>query len=96
MKPDFSRAYAPPDYTTARAKDGVFAIQAQAVSKANEGQQKTALDFIINEICRTYDLSYRPEEKGGERETAFAEGRRFVGLEIVKIIRSSFDALTKK
>ena len=74
----------------------MFAIQAQAAAKANEGQQKIAIDFIINEICRTYDLSFRPEDKGGERETAFAEGRRFVGLEIVKIVRNSFDALTKK
>ena len=95
-KPDLSRAYAPPDYTTEKAKGGVFAIQAMATGKANEGQQKIALDFIINEICRTYDLSFRPEEKGGERETAFAEGRRFAGLLIEKIVRNSFDALTKK
>jgi hypothetical protein len=58
-----------------------YAIKALATGTANEGQQKRALDWIINTLCATYDLSYRP---GSDRDTAFAEGKRHVGLQIVK------------
>lgn len=94
-KPDPARAFALPDYSTERGKAAVFALQAMAKGHANEGQQKIALDYLINEVCRTYDVSFRPDDKGGERETAFAEGRRFVGMQIEKIIRNPFDKLTK-
>lgn len=62
-----------------------MAIKAVASGTANAGQQKRALDWIINAVCATYDLSFRPGESG-DRETAFAEGKRHVGLQIVKHI----------
>ena len=62
------------------------AIKALQAGNANEGQQQRALAWIINTLCGTYDLSFRPGE-GGERETAFAEGKRFVGLQIVKQLK---------
>lgn len=96
MKPDRNRAFAPPDYATERGKAGVFAIQAMANGQANEGQQKIALDWIINDLCRTHDLSFRPDDIGGERETAFAEGRRFTGLQLARIVKTPFDQLTGK
>lgn len=95
-KPDRSRAFAPPDYSTAKGKAGVFAIQAMSHGEANQGQQKIALDFLIHELCRTYDFSFRPDDKGGERETALAEGRRFVGIQLERIIRNPYDELTGK
>lgn len=66
-------------------KTDVYAIQALAMGNANDLQQKRALDFIIG-LCGTYDLSYRPGGQEGDRDTAFAEGKRFVGLQIVKLI----------
>jgi hypothetical protein len=60
-----------------------YAIKALAAGKASEGQQKRALEWIINTLCGTYDLSFRPGPEG-DRDTAFAEGRRSVGLQLVK------------
>jgi hypothetical protein len=50
---------------------------------ANAGQQHRALQWIIEAPCGTYDLSYRAGA-GVERDTAFAEGKRFVGQQIAK------------
>jgi hypothetical protein len=61
-----------------------YAIKALAAGVANEGQQKRALDWIINTLCATYDLSYRPES---DRDTAFAEGKRHIGLQLVKQVK---------
>jgi hypothetical protein len=64
----------------------VMACKAVAAGTANEGQQKRFMQFVINNVCRTYDLSYRPGDDGS-RDTAFAEGKRFVGLQLVKFIK---------
>lgn len=60
------------------------AFQALQRGTASSDQQKRALDWLVKKCCATYDLSYRPGLEG-ERETAFAEGKRFVGLAIVKL-----------
>lgn len=65
-----------------------YAIQALANGNANDGQQQRAIAFIVNVLCGTYDLSYRPGELAGERDTAFAEGRRFVGLQLVRLMKT--------
>ena len=62
------------------------AIKSLATGTANDAQQKRALDWIVRVVCRTYDHSYRPGE-AGNRDTAYAEGMRKPGLEIVKQIR---------
>lgn len=72
-----------------------MAFKALATGTANEGQQKTALDWLINIAAGTYELSYRSDTDGGERETAFAEGRRFVGLQAVKMINMPADLVAK-
>ena len=95
-KPDLTRAFAPPDFSGERGRAAIHAIQALATGKASEAQQETALDFIIHDICRTYDCSFRPDDKGGERDTSFAEGRRFAGLQIERVIRNSYDKLVLK
>ena len=68
-------------------KDVLMAVRAVASGKANEGQQKTAFDWIINHASGYYDLSYRPDGMGGARATDFHEGRRFCGAQIVKMLR---------
>lgn len=73
-------AFAPPDYDAA----DVTAIQQLEQGTANAEMQKRALDWIIRQACRTYDVSYRP---GDTHETAFHEGRRFVGNEVIKMLK---------
>lgn len=60
------------------------AIKGLAAGTASPEQQQRALKWIIEQACATYDLSYRPDS---DRETAFAEGRRFVGLQLVKALK---------
>lgn len=70
------------DYT----KADVLAIRALQSGTANEVQQQRALDLIIRGLAGTYELSFRSDADGGDRDTAFAEGRRHVGLALVKML----------
>lgn len=63
-----------------------MALKNVAAGTASEHQQVTSMKWIIETLCGTYDLSYRPES---DRDTAFAEGRRFVGLQIVKELNTN-------
>lgn len=74
--------YAPVRYEKADA----MALQALEMGTATEEQQKRALKFIIEKVARTYDVSFCPGPEG-DRETAMAEGRRFVGLQLITILR---------
>lgn len=65
-------------------KKHVGAIQAIARGDASDHQQRLFMDYLINELCVTYDLSFRPDSI---RDTDFAEGRRFVGLQLVKMTK---------
>lgn len=69
------------------------AFIALAQGSATPEQQKRALDWIIRGAAGTYDLSYRPDS---ERATAFAEGKRFVGLQVVKLTQTSTLAAVEK
>lgn len=62
----------------------VSAIKALANGTATPDQQQRALKWIIENVCATYDLSYRPNS---ERDTAFAEGKRHCGLQVVKMLK---------
>lgn len=71
----------PPAYEIADAS----AFQALTRGDASPDQQKRVVKWLVHEAARTYDMSFRPGP-GGERDTAFAEGRRFVGLQVVKMV----------
>jgi hypothetical protein len=60
------------------------ALQATAHGRASPEQQQRAVKYIVNVLAATYDGSFRPGPDG-DRVTAFAEGRRMVGLQIVKL-----------
>lgn len=81
MKPR-DRAWLPATYTV----HDVTALQALSRGEAQPHEQKRVLDWIINNCAGTYDLSFRSDSDGGDRETAFAEGRRFVGMQVVKMV----------
>jgi len=63
-------------------KADAAAIQAMKRGEATPDQQERAMNFILNDICGRFDMSYRPDS---ERDTAFAEGKRHVANQIVKL-----------
>jgi len=79
----------PPDHDDAT----VYAVRALAEGLANDSQQKLAwryLMYVTGASEEFADLSYRPDTEGGSRDTAFAEGKRFVGMMIRKLLRGEF------
>lgn len=79
-----SRAFLPVEYDKSDWT-AIQAIRDLAAGKATEDQQRAAWAFIVQRIAAADDLSFRPDEAGGERDTAFHEGRRFVGLQMRKL-----------
>lgn len=77
------RAWLPPDYTV----QDIGALKALAQGIASEGQQKRALRWILDKACGRLDgTPFRSDADGGERETSFDLGRRFVADQIVKMV----------
>lgn len=72
----------PPEYELA----DINAFKGLQAGTATPEQQMRALKWIIENACATYELSYRPTS---DRDTSFAEGRRFVGLQVVKLLKLS-------
>lgn len=66
------------------------ALQAVAKGVANEGQQRRALSWIVEVCADTYGLSYRGDKT---HDTSFAEGKRAVGLQIVKLTKINLGPL---
>lgn len=82
----------PPAYEIADAA----ALQAVALGRASEEQQRRAYRYIVEAIAGTYDQSYRPTGVNSYSDTVFAEGRRFVGLQMVKFAKLNLDKLRGK
>lgn len=59
------------------------ALQALHRGEATDHQQQRALKFVIEVLCGTYDLAYRP---ASARDTDFALGKAHVGQQIVKLL----------
>lgn len=75
----------PPDWD----EPVVYAVRAFADGKASETQQRTAWDWLMYLTAASEefaDLSFRPGEEG-RRATDFAEGKRFVGQQVRKMLR---------
>lgn len=60
-----------------------IALRAVAEGKATPEQQIAALEWIVYQNCRAYDVSFRLGSADG---TAFAEGRRFPALQIIRLL----------
>lgn len=73
-----------------------FAIKAMARGEATAEQQKTAWDFILRRACRIDELSFVVDAHGGERASAFVEGRRAVGIALRTIAELPSDKLREK
>jgi hypothetical protein len=90
-KPSGIEPWTPPEYDDLT----VIAIKAVANGTASDDQQRRAMRFIVEQVCATYDLSFRPGGLEGARATDFAEGRRFTGTQIVKLINLPLNAIRK-
>jgi len=81
--------YRPKDAPEAPTCDPADAAAIQALHRgsATADQQKRALTWIIEKGAATYATSYRRGGPEGDRDTVFAEGRRFVGNLIVGVLK---------
>ncbi len=64
-------------------KHEVAAIQAVHAGKATEDQQKAAMKYIIEGLGMVGQPVWFPDE----RETSYANGRQYVGLQLIKLIK---------
>jgi hypothetical protein len=72
----------------------VASIKMVAAGEATPDQQRRAIEAIIGRIACADEQSWRADDHGGARETDFSEGKRFVGLQLRKLIATSLDILT--
>lgn len=71
----------------------VYAVRAVEQGIANAAQQQIFWRYLMYVTAASEefaDVSYRPDDKGGERNTVFAEGKRFVGLMIRRLFNPKF------
>lgn len=76
----------PPDHTD----DVVMAVRAIFEGKANAAQQQTFWRYLMYATAASeefQDMSFRPTDKGGTDAMIFAEGKRFIGLMLRKLLR---------
>lgn len=76
------------------AQREALAIRALDAGNASEAQQNIALHWIMRLAAGVDEVSYRPGADG-DRETAFAEGRRFVGIQIRHILAMTGEELER-
>ena len=74
-----SLPYAPAEYEAQH----VSAVQLLEQGECPPHLQKEFLRWLVEDVCRTYDMSYRVES----HDTAFAEGRRFPGNQVIKMLK---------
>lgn len=70
----------------------IEAIKAVAAGNASESQQKRAMAWIVQKAALTYDETFA---MGLPDVTANLQGRRNVGLQIVKLINMPAEAVDK-
>ena len=70
----------------------VTALQALERGEASPDQQKRGLAWIINKACLTYESTYSPVSS---HDGSFAQGRRFSGLQIIKMLKVNATAIAR-
>jgi len=79
--------YAPTEYEPRH----VSAVQLLERGECPPHLQQEFLRWLIEDVCRTYDMSFR----SNPYQTAFAEGRRFSGNQVVKMMKIDASKLTR-
>lgn len=90
-KPSASAPWLPVKYR----KADVAALQAMWRGEATPDQQTRAMEYIVGKVSDRNGMSFRPGGAEGARETDFAEGRRFVGNQILKLINIPLSKLNE-
>jgi len=81
----------PVEFQSARLKKSeVYAIKNLYDGKASEYEQRLALTVIVNKLSRTHDVLYIPDRP---EASAFLNGRAFVGMEILKLLKQPIGKL---
>lgn len=65
----------------------IFALQALERGTANAEQQKRAIACIELKICAAQRMSFYPGAEDGRRASDFAEGKRWVGGQIRRLLK---------
>lgn len=65
----------------------IFALQALERGTANAAQQKRAVAFIERKLCATDRMSFYPGGEDGKRASDFAEGKRWVGNQLRRLLK---------
>ena len=65
----------------------IFALQAIANGTASSAQQQRAYDCVVRTLCETDRMTFWPGGEDGKRATDFAEGKRWVGLQLRRIAK---------
>jgi hypothetical protein len=73
----------------------VYAIKALPEGKATPDQQSALLRWLLYEATKYYDMSYRPGGEEGKRDSDFAEGKRFVGFQILTALNLPPEAIAE-
>lgn len=63
----------------AMSVEATAAVQAIAAGNASESQQKFAIDFIIRELCQSFDDAFLDND----RDTTFLLGKQHVGKTLI-------------
>lgn len=63
----------------------IFALQAVAGGTANTAQQQRAYAYVVRILCETDRMTFWPGGEDGKRATDFAEGKRWVGIQLRRI-----------
>jgi len=63
----------------------IFALQAVANGIANNAQQLRAYEYVVRTLCETDRMTFWPGGEDGKRATDFAEGKRWVGVQLRRI-----------
>jgi hypothetical protein len=79
-----------PDQPAPFEEADVYAVQALFNGTANDGQQKRAVKWILEEACKVKDLPWVAGGLEGQRATDFANGRKFAGHQVLKMLELRF------
>ena len=71
----------------------VSAVKGVAAGTASPEQQIRAMQYILVVLCAVDDMTFRPGGEDGRRASDFAEGQRFVGTQIKRLIHGRMDDL---
>ena len=77
------------DMTTSEGREAFAAVcnavRLLAAGEASAHHQKMVFDFVVNDLCDSYGMSYRPDDHSA---TDFAEGKRWVGMQLVRFMKT--------